>query len=328
MVTLKDIAKKAGVSVMTVSRVVNGNQSKVSAKTAKRINKIIDELGYVPNYSARSLISKKTNIIAIILRKDSKPDNPYNARMLSGIIPFLQEKGYYSMVVGLDNFKEVSRHLKSWHAAGAIFLGLFEDDVLSIQDEHDIPLIFTDSYNNLDTITNVGIDDYKGGCLAAQHFISKGHTKVGLATYAIDHSPISKARFQGFTDTLKKHHIEINDEHIYNDHSPEHIVEKALKTDITGLFITADILALDVMEILKEKGHLVPDRMSIIGFDDLPYGKYSSPRLTTIQQDIDEKAKVACDLLLNNMDQKLPSKNYIIDVKLQIRDSVKDYSTV
>jgi len=72
----------------------------------------------------------------------------------------------------------------------------------------------------------------------------------------------------------------------------------------------------------------VPDRLSIIGFDDLPFGKYSSPRLTTIQQDIEEKAKVACDLLLANMDQKLPSKNYIIDVKLQERESVKDYSRV
>lgn len=323
MVTLKDIAKLANVSVMTVSRVVNGNYSKVSAETAEKIQKIIDECGYVPNYSARSLISKKTNIIAIILRKESRPDDPYNAKMLAGIIPYLQENDYYSMVVGLDNFDEVRRHLRSWHAAGAIFLGLFEEDVIKIKDEHQIPLVFTDSYHDLPDISNVGIDDYHGGEIAAEHFIENGHKELAMATYAIDESPICNARFRGYKDALAKHGLNLDDDNIYNNHSAEHVVDKLTKSKATGIFITADILALDIINELQSRGYHVPNDYSVIGFDNLPHGNYASPKLTTISQNIEEKAKVACEILLNNIDNKLPAKKYKLDVSLEKRESVK-----
>lgn len=323
MITLKDIAKKAGVSVMTVSRVVNGNHSKVSAQTAERIQKIVDEMGYVPNYSARSLISKKTNIVAIILRKDSKPDDPYNAKMLAEIIPFLQDKGYFSMVVCLDAFEEVNQYLRSWHAAGAIFLGLFEEDILKIKKEHQIPLIFTDSYYDIPGVINVGINDYLGGQLAASHFIDMGHKTFAFASYALNNSPITQARWLGFSESLQEHGYKVEPNMVMTDHSPEHIVDKLIKSKVTSVFITADILALDVMAELKKRHLSVPDDISIIGFDNLPHGLYADPGLTTIAQDISKKAKVACNLLLENMENTLPGQHAILDVDLIQRQTVK-----
>lgn len=327
MVTLKDIAKLANVSVMTVSRVVNGNQTKVSAETAEKIQKIIDEYGYVPNYSARSLISKKTNIIAVILRKESLLDDPYNAKMLASIIPYLQKNNYYSMVVGLDNFAEIRHHLRSWHAAGAIFLGLFEDDVKKIKDEHQIPLVFTDSYQDLPDISNVGIDDHHGGQLAAQHFIDHGHQILAIAGYEINKSPVINARYKGFLETMNENHLMLSDDHIYNNHCAENIVDKLIQSTVTAIFITADTLALEVISELQKKGYDVPDDYSIIGFDDLPYGKYASPKLTTISQDIDKKAKVACEILLNNIANEGPTKKYKLDVNLKKRSSVQSLVT-
>jgi len=322
MVTLKDIAKKANVSVMTVSRVVNGNYSKVSKATAEKIQTIIDDLGYVPNYSARSLSSKKTNIVAIILRSDSMPDDPYNAKMLTTIIPYLQERGYFSMVVGLDSFDQVNKHLKAWHAAGAIFLGLFEEDVLSIKKEHEIPLIFTDSYHET-YISNVGIDDFKGGYLAGKHFIDNGHTKLAFATYGLDKSPISQARFKGFKSALKEAGLTLDDSLIMNDHIDEHIANQLIKSDATGIFITADKLALDLINVLQARDYNVPKDYSVIGFDNLPYGLYASPQLTTISQDISVKATIACDMLLKNINTGSNPEKVTLDVKLEKRQSVK-----
>lgn len=322
MVTLKDIAKKANVSVMTVSRVVNGNYSKVSSETAEKVQNIIQELGYVPNYTARSLISKKTNIIAIILRKESAPDDPYNAKMLAGIISYLQDHHYFSMVVGLDNFDDITRHLRSWHAAGAIFLGLFEDDVIKIKEAHQMPLVFTDSYHDLNGISNVGIDDFGGGLLAAEHFINKGHSKLAMSTFALDESPICQARYNGFKAGLEKHHLVLTEEKLFNNLYAKDVVDRLILTDATGIFVTADLLALEIINELQHRGYKVPEDYSVIGFDNLPHGIYASPKLTTIAQDIDEKAKAACKILLNNIENKLPSEHQTLQVSLVQRDSV------
>ena len=126
MVTLKDIAERAGVSMMTVSRVMNGKEGKVSEKTAERIRTLADEMGYIPNSSARSLAGRSSQIITFRLR--------------------------------------------SWNAEGAIFLGLFDEEVQQIQNSNRIPLIFIDSYSNVRQLINIGIDDYKGGQLAANYF--------------------------------------------------------------------------------------------------------------------------------------------------------------
>lgn len=323
MIRLKDIAEKAGVSTMTVSRVVNGNTSKVSKATAKRIQKILDEEGYVPNFSARSLISKRTNIIAIILRKDSKPDDPYNASMLASIIPYLQENGFFSMVVCIDEFEEVNQYLKAWHATGAIFIGLFEHDIEKIKKGHAIPLIFTDSYQETLNISNVGIDDYKGGQLAAKHLIDNHHKIMAFATYALDNSPVSKARHKGFVDILNQNQLTLTEDLIYNDHSAEHVVEKLIKSKATALFATTDILALNIITELKRKGYAVPQDYSVIGFDNLPHGEFACPQLTTIGQDIDAKGKAACEMLIQSLDRKLLNRRQVMDVFLVNRQSVK-----
>lgn len=327
MVTLKDIAREANVSVMTVSRVVNGNYSKMSKETAERIQKIIQESGYVPNYSARSLSSKSSHLIAIITRKDGELSDPYTSKMLALIIPTLQNRGFYTMIACLDDFNDVNQHLRAWNAQGAIFLGLFDENIEVIKKNNDIPLIFTDSYSKVNQISNVGIDDYKGGALAASHFLQCGHRNFAFISLSLEHSSVSKSRLQGFIDTLKSANLSLLEENILDYDCSSILAKKIvnLKTPVTAIFTTADILALNTMDALQSLGYKVPDDYSFIGFDNLPISYYVTPKLTTISQNIEQKVRYVCDILLRHIaDPNLPCEKILLDVELRKRNSVKN----
>ena len=168
MVTLKDIAKEAGVSVMTVSNIVNGNYTKVSKETAEHVQKIISQMGYVPNASARSLAKSKTNIIAIIMRGEENENpmlNPYYSAMVGAMIRKIQQHGYYAMVNIMKSHQDILQSLRTWNVDGAIFLGLFDDEIEAMYSVCDVPMVFVDSYSNVRQLSNIGIDDFKGGQL-------------------------------------------------------------------------------------------------------------------------------------------------------------------
>ena len=163
MVTLKDIASRAGVSMMTVSRVMNGNQGKVSEKTAARIRALAEEMGYIPNSSARSLAAKSSRIIAVILRDSpfyNPLEDPHASSFLGLITKEVQKRGYYVMIHFVEDFSDITFRLRSWNTEGAIFLGLFDEEVRQIQSGNHIPLVFTDSYSCANQLINIGVDDF------------------------------------------------------------------------------------------------------------------------------------------------------------------------
>ena len=317
MVTLKDIAAQAGVSVMTVSRVVNGHQSKVSEDTRNRILSIIKETGYVPNYSARSLSSNSSHIIAIIIRGEgSKLTDVYNSTMLGSMISYIQEHGYFVMTHYVNDYREISKLLHVWNAEGAILLGVFDENIQEVKEDNRIPIVFTDSYSSLRQITNIGIDDYKGGCLAAEHFIQNGHTDMAFIGTETAHSGVCQNRLKGFQDTIEKHGLKLPAEHILDCSTTKDLCEEilAFPSPVTAVFCNSDNIAIDLMDRLSQKGFQIPDTYSIISFDNFPLGYYVNPKITPIAQDIDPKAA----------DSTAPSENIILDVKLISRNSVKD----
>lgn len=327
MVTLKDIAREAGVSVMTVSRVVNGQLSKVSEENIKKIQEIIRKRGYVPNSTARSLSAKASNIISVIVQgRRNELTNPYNATMVGEIVPYVQEKGYYLMLHFIDNYDDITQRLRAWNARGAIFIGTFDHDVQKIQQDNRIPLIFTDSYSNVRQIINVGIDDYKGGVLAAKHFISKGHRSFAFVGGTMT-SGVIMHRLNGFRDTLEENGFSLNADQILDEsviRNPAKVI-RSLKEPVTAIFAASDILAYSIIEDLSKLGCKVPDDYSVIGFDGLKIGSCISPRLTTIYQDIIKKARLACDVLFRHIDDpSSPAENLVLDVELIEGDSVRD----
>lgn len=326
MVTLKDIAKLAGVSPMTVSRVVNGQHNKASEETVARVQSIIKECGYVPNSSARSLASKSTRLIAIIIQgADEALEYPYNATMTGNLCRYIQNKGYSPLVYYVKDYSEVTERLRAWNVEGAVFLGMFDEDMRNLQRDNSIPLVFTDSYSKTRQVINIGLDDYKGGELAARHLIEMGHTKIAFVGASTEQSSIVRQRYYGLRDTLARHGLALPDGWSIFDKDFEDAVSKLCEGDgrPTAFFVAADIDAIHLMTHLRRIGLHVPEDCSVIGFDNLFFSEYTTPSLTTISQDIRRKAQIATDVLFRHIaDSETPAENIILDVELIVRDSV------
>ena len=328
MITLKDIAREAGVSVMTVSRVVNKQYNKVSESNVARIQAIIKEKGYVPNSSARSLSSKSTRLIAVIVQgEENALEYPYNATMTGHICFYIQSKGYSPLLYFVSDYSEVTRRLRQWNVEGAVFLGMFDDNMRAIQEDNRIPLVFTDSYSPVRQITNIGLDDYKGGELAARYLLSKGHRNIAFIGTSTNISGVVRHRLLGFRHALEEAGLSLPEGNVITDHTTFDRIREICRFDppVTAFFVTADILAMSVMDELKALGKRVPEDCSLISFDDLFFAAYTTPKLTTIAQDIRKKAQIAIDVLFRHIQSpNSPAESIILDVQLMERESVKE----
>lgn len=328
MITLKDIAREAGVSVMTVSRVVNGQYSKVSEENIRKIQEIIKKRGYIPSSTARSLSSRTSNIISVIVQgtRNEFSRSFYNAAMVGEIVPHVQERGYFLMLHFIDKYDDITHRLRTWNARGAIFIGTFDHDIQKIQEDNIIPLVFTDSYSKVNQINNVGINDYKGGALAAKYFIDKGHRNFAYVGECMT-SNVIQQRLKGFKETLEAYGFSLSSRHIL-DATVVQDPAKAIcsfKDQVTAIFVSSDSLAASIISKMRALGRNVPEDYSIIGFDGFPVGNLLTPPLTTISQDIVEKARIAVDILFRHIEKpSSPAENVVLDVQLIERGSVKD----
>ncbi len=333
MVTLKDIAQKAGVSSMTVSRVMNGNTKDVSQKTSQRIQKIAEEMGYVPNSSARALASHSSHMIAAILSDYDEEITPledsYNGSFFGELSRQIQKDGYDLMLHYVKDYTDINYSLKSWNVAGAVFIGMFDENIKKIQKDHAIPLIFTDSYSSVRSITNVGIDDYQGGETAARYLLEHGHTNLAFIGPAAVSNGVVMHRLQGFCSFLREKGISMPQEHIVDSGTKQ--MPQALRElcsgncPVTGIFTTSDFCASLVYAAAYEVGLRIPEDLSVIGFDDVRMSRYMTPPLTTVRQDVRKKAGVAWELLKKNMkNPEAPAENVVLRVELTERRSVRN----
>lgn len=328
MVNMSDIAKMAGVSKMTVSRVINGNTTNVSKELRERINQIIEETGYVPNAMARSLSRSSSSIISLIVQGNGESiSDPYLSRLIGNLITRIQENDYYTMINTVSTYDDIAGKLAGWRSAGAIVIGAFDKYVDQILNQVTIPIVFTDTYTDLKFLNNVGIQDRKGGCLAARYFIENNHRDFAFIGYSIHSSNVVKERLLGFKETLKEHDIDLPDENILSIDSLSIDFVKWLlsrKVRPTAIMTTADDMAIMLINQISQSDMSVPEDFSVIGFDNIVPASYSCPPLTTIAQNIEDKAKNVTELLfqqINNDD--LEKRSIMLDVSLIERDSVR-----
>lgn len=319
---------------MTVSNVVNGNLSKVSKENAQRIREIIERRGYVPNASARSLAKNRANIIAIILRgaeNENTLENPHNAALVGTIIQKIQKRGYYTMVNMMKCREDITQSLRTWNVDGAVFLGMFDDEIEEMCAASDIPMVFIDSYSSVRQLSNVGIDDYKGGRLAARHLIARGHRSIAFVSPPVLRTGVVQHRFAGFCDELEQHGISFRSEHQFvleSDVRPEDTMELGRRLarrreEFSAVFVTSDQIASYLIQGMRSTGIRIPDDMSIIGFDDLMICRQMTPQLTTIAQDLEEKARLSVDILFRRLSAPAaPAESLVLDVTLVERESV------
>ncbi|MBC2456547.1 LacI family transcriptional regulator [Clostridium beijerinckii] len=340
MSTIYEIAKIAGVSPTTVSKVIN-NYPDVSDKTRVKIQRILKEENFLPNAQAQFLSTKKTWTLGIVYFENLGVG--LNHPFFSGVIEAFKnqaDKQGYSLLFGSkndrlknDTFLEYFKY-RCVDGIAIICTDPYDKETLELI-ESNFPIVVIDMINK-DTST-VTSDNLEGCYLAIKHLYDLGHRRIAHITGAnkLDNWP-SIIRRKGYEKAMKKFNLEILDGYIADgvnfDVSGGYSAMKGLlklKEIPTAVFASADKIAIGAIDALKEEGLSVPDDISIIGYDDIELARYITPKLTTIRQDRKEIGKTAVDLLVKQINEKAKLKiNKIIPVQLIERDSCKKLDLV
>lgn len=337
MATMKDIAQRLGVSCTTVSNVLHGNTKRVSPETVNKINQLIQELGYVPNMSARSLVSNSSKVIAfvnhvVVDENTNFLEDPFSSTFFGILEKTLRENGYFLMVRTVSTSEDLISFLQNWNIDGLFFIGVFKDSFFEVVNNLNIPTVLIDSYVHDNHICNVGLEDYQGSYHATKYLLDRGHKKIAFASPAIKPGGVLQERFHGYQAALLDAKISVLDDLIFvqeMDYASCNKIAKNLKNrpEITAVVTTADIMAANINACLRNYGVRVPEDVSIIGFDDLPICRLTTPPLTTIHQDMNAKGKEAVKCMLSLLRGKPLDKTEItLSTTLIERESVIDIS--
>jgi LacI family transcriptional regulator len=323
-ITLKDIAEMAGVSIATVSRVINQN-GRFSKETERRVKNIIKKFDYQPNLLARSLRTKKAQVIGIIV-----PDiiNEFFARMTLEIQKRLFELNYMAIICNTNETTSVEEEhlsmLKGQRVSGVVFI---TGDLIKNQIQLDVPTIYIDRKppNTRDSRNYVfiGSDNIQGGYLATQELINKGCQRIAFVRLGGDVST-HKDRFIGYKKALNECKMPTMDCLIRKIDNVSYkqgykITKELFESDLLpdGIFYSTDILALGALKYLKEQGIKVPEDVRIVGFDDISLTQLSNPEITTIRQSVDYIADLTVNTLQKLIDgSSIDQKYYTVPVEI------------
>lgn len=329
-ITIRDIAKMAGVSVTTVSQILNGKGERFSKKTQEKIMLLRDKYGYVPNYNARSLIlNRSSSMIGILVPSIS---TPFFATFVEGVQEIAQHKKMIPLIFSANRDVEmeqnylqqmVERSIDGLIIASAT---MTTETINKIIGPRNIPYILFDQ-NSAQQGTRVQTDDYHGGQLAAQHLIKLGHRHIAMLKPE-EPSENFTQRLAGFKDELAQYDTELDVQlaHLSNRGGYE-ATTGIIKSGASAVFTGNDDMAIGLLRGLSEKGVKVPEQISVIGYDDIYLDEYVSPQLTTIKQPILELGRVAAEMLLNkiNSDSEEQEQLQRFPVKLMVRHSTAPY---
>ena len=330
---LKTIAKLAGVSTVTVSNVINGKYHKASKDTVKRIQQIVEETHYQPNATARSLIMKRSRIIGVVIPNLGPEEcfsvSPYNTQILGHLDRYIRNQGYYMMLHCVIESADVLPSFANWNIDGALLLGVAEKDALQLHKQLKIPAVFVDTYSQDPALATVQVEDRQGGYLAGKYLLDQGHRCIAFVSPSTKYPGVMQERYLGFCEALQERGLTQPVERCFT--IGKTLYEQGVQVgrqiadnpEYTAVAAMADVLALGVMEGLRQGGRRVPEDVSVIGFDDLPEGRYAHPKLTSISQHMEEKARCAGEYLFSMLQEDTAvTGSRIVGVELVERQSV------
>lgn len=333
MATIKDIAKAAQVSVTTVSRALNG-YSDVNETTRRKIIQISNELGYSPNMAARSLISKKTKTLGLLLSnitRDSSKDN-IAYEVLCGINDRSGEHDYdlvlFSTTPQKQKMKSYKTLCKERGVDGVIIMGMrLDDPYLKEIVSSDIPCVLIDIKLNGPHVNYVTSDNKNGAAAAVQHLVECGHRHIAMIN-GHSQADVSRLRLEGYREALESFDIPYNDAYVYDGSFSEtggrEAVQKLLSAhpEVTAVFCASDLMALGALQGVKELGVKVPEDISMIGFDNINTTAYCTPALTTVHQQKYEMGCHAAQTLIDLLEGRETNHSVMLETELIKRDSV------
>lgn len=297
-VSIRDISRITGFSPATVSNALNYKKG-VNKETAEEIFRVARETGYINEASI-------TKIKLVIFRKNGSivDDTPFFPALINGFEQECRNYGYEMVICNVDQRdsdyeRQVNNLIMESGSAIVVLATEMMDGDLEIYKKATCPLVILDHWSESMEFNCVLINNSDAARMAVEYLIKKGHKEIGYIRGSFRIKGF-RSRFAGFQIALKKHSIEYRDEYVYTVgttlngayHDMLSCLDKGIKLP-TAIFADNDLLALGVMKALQERGHRIPEDVSIIGLDDLPFSEISSPRLTTMKVPNTEMGKIA-----------------------------------
>lgn len=313
MVTIKDVSKRSGYSVTTVSKALN-DYSDISDSTKKHILNLCEEMGYVPNLSARSLVSKKSYTIGIIFEEVTGVglQHPLFSKILESFKSRVEAQGYDLMFLSKSMGRSQGSYLEHSRRkqVEAVFIlcSNFESDEIKKLCSSDIPVCVIDySYANVSNITS---NNKRGVRQAVKHLNNFGHTKIAHIYGGLD-LDIGRRRKEYFEQAMLDLDIPLRDDFLVSGeyfskengyNAMNHLLE--LEDRPTAIFCASDMIAIGAIQAIKEAKLDVPEDFSIVGFDGIDLGQLISPRLSTIKQDTTKMGQIAATQIMQMIEDK------------------------
>jgi DNA-binding LacI/PurR family transcriptional regulator len=336
--TIRDIAARAGVATMTVSRVIN-ESGYVSEAARTKVLKVVRELNYHPNGLARSLKRQRTQVVGLLL-----PDiaNPFSAQLVSGIQEMLRARGYSSFITISERSAEREEAgIKALfdHRVDGIIVATREtpsgNELLARLTERKLPMVVVGRNWQHARVDRVTADHKKGAYEATKYLLAAGHRRIAFVGVTQANAK-ELQRFHGYLGALRDHDLTADEQLIVGPDrvsGPGYSTQEdgyqgmqrllALAKRPTAVFARNDFTAIGAMCAIHDAGLSVPNDFSVVGFDNVPLAEYSSPPLTTVHQPTEEQGRQAATLLLERIegDAQRPRREIILPCRLVVRQS-------
>lgn len=338
-ITIKEIAKRCGVGVSTVSRALN-DHSDINPETKKRILAVIKETGYIPNNSARNLKRIDAKCIAVLVKGIT---NPFFTPMIEVVEHDTEERGYALVLRHVEAYEDevdVALELeKEKRLRGIIFMGGSARHSAEKMKKLNVPVVFATIGSDIseglsrNSYSTVSVDDALESRKMTEYLIGLGHKKIAILTEGNDSPSIVKQRLEGYMQALRDNNIPINDKlircvdkRIYSMRNGYDTTIKLIESGekFTALYCISDVLALGALRALADKGIRVPEDVSVAGFDGQEMSQYCIPRLTTIRQPLYDISKETMRLIFDIIEGERGHRHIVFPGDLIEGESTKE----
>ncbi|MDD6052175.1 MAG: LacI family DNA-binding transcriptional regulator [Clostridiales bacterium] len=329
--TIKDIAQRAGVSVTTVSRVLN-KRPDVNQATREKVERVMAECHFTGNANARGLKQTDGETVAIILRGR---ENPFLNALAEAVLRYTHDLDASFLVEYVDEkadeFQTAVRLSHEKRVKGCIFLGGRIDERAYVLQGLDMPMVFATisaENANLPWAGSVFIDDRAMGFAVMQTLLNAGHTRIAIFGGKRQGDDGFGLRYKGAMDALAAANIPFDeDRYVDTRFSLRGAYDTArgffaIKPDTTAVFAMSDTVAMGVIRALQDIGRRVPQDVSVVGYDGIEMGKYFIPRLTTVAQPVNELARESVAMLMGMLEHGEEPRHIAVDAQLIVRESV------
>jgi DNA-binding LacI/PurR family transcriptional regulator len=309
--TLQQVAALAGVSRATASRVVNGGAG-VRPPVQAKVRQAVEELGYVPNPAARTLMTRRHDAVAVVVAEPERRvfSDPFFARQLRGIGRELSAAGVQLVLLLVsdeEDYAQVGRYLSAGHVDGALIFSLHRDNPLpEVVDRLGLPVVYggRPEWDGPGSIPlYVDVDNRGGARAAVEHLVAQGRSRIAVITGPLDQTS-SVDRLDGFHDVFPDAEPTLLAEGDFTAPGGRVAMERLLadSPDLDGVFACSDLMAAGALAVLAERGLRVPEDVSVVGFDDEDTAaQWAGPPLTTVRQDIEGMGRLMAKLLLTRL---------------------------